>query len=196
MRSLAALTSVLLLGACSHPQNPERRDPLAEEVTGPLRPTDPAFVKDDPAHRISCRADAACPSGALCNPTTHTCFTSYPPAQVLKFEVNCPLVPVYFAVGSTELVPEARQWIAFNARCLNARGATSVALDGFSDVRGSKELNVDLSRRRAEVVKEALEQQGVPVNIAVHGAGESQLLGGNSEHDYAYDRRVEIKANK
>jgi outer membrane protein OmpA-like peptidoglycan-associated protein len=189
------LIGVAALGACSHPQNPERRDPLAEEVTGPLRPTDPAFLKDDPAHKIACHADAACPSGTLCNPSNHVCFTSYPSPQVMKFEVSCPLVPVYFAEGSTELVPEAREWIEFDARCLSALGATALTLDGFADARGSKESNLDLSRRRAEVVKDALEQQGVPINIAVRGEGETQF-GGNNEHDYAYDRRVELKANR
>jgi peptidoglycan-associated lipoprotein len=116
--------------------------------------------------------------------------------QVMKFEVTCPLVPLYFAFNSTELRPEAQDWIKFNARCLGARGATKVVLDGFADVRGGKESNIDLSRRRAEVVKTALEEQGTPVDIAVRGQGETQLLGGATEHDYAYDRRVEIKADK
>jgi len=194
MRPMMMLIAVAALSGCSHPQSQERRDPLAEEVSGPMSSTDPAFVQDDPAHRTSCRADAACPTGALCNPSTHTCFTSYPSPQVIKME-SCPLVPVYFAYGSTELVPEAREWIDFDASCLSSRGATSVKLDGFADVRGTREFNRDLSRRRAAVVKEALMKRGVPLEIEVRADGETQF-GRDNEHDYAYGRRVELTANR
>jgi outer membrane protein OmpA-like peptidoglycan-associated protein len=179
---------------CSHRENAERKDPLNDQVTGALTPTPKGFYKNDPAAKLTCRADAQCPLGALCAPDQHVCFTSYPGPPVTKLETTCPLVPLYFSVDSTELVPEAKQWVAYDAKCLKKQGAKSVVVEGYADARGDKAYNDDLSRRRAEVVKDALSQHGVTVDVSAQGAGESELIPGTSEHDYAYNRRVELKS--
>jgi outer membrane protein OmpA-like peptidoglycan-associated protein len=196
MRSVVLTSCVALLGlSCSHPQNPERKDSLAEQVTGPIQPNDRVFLKDDPASRVSCRADTDCPLGAMCYPGRHACFTTYPPMDMAKLEVTCPLVPLYFAVDSAELVPEAQRWIDYDAGCLKQRAATHVELKGFADARGDEAYNADLSRRRAEVVRDALAAKGVTINVAVRGEGATDpILHGTTEHDYAYNRRVELKS--
>ena len=194
MRPYNLLFCVAALAACSHPQNPERKDPLNDQVTGQLQPTDPVFLKGDPAARVSCRGDADCPTGAMCYPSKNVCFT--PKVPVSKLDVTCPLVPVYFARGSSELVRDAEPWIDYNASCLRTRGASKVTLDGFADATGGDEANLELSRQRAETVKKALEDQNAPVDIAVRAGGASQFIGGHNEHDYAYDRRVELTANR
>jgi Cys-rich repeat protein len=188
------LSSLALLGvSCSHPQNPERKDPLAERVTGPLQPTDRVFLRNDPASRVACRADADCPTGALCHPGRKVCFTSYPEVELTKIEVSCPLVPLYFAVDSTDLVPEAQTWVDHDAACLKARGARRVVLTGYSDARGDEAYNEALSRRRAEAVKDAFARRGVGIDVEVKAAGATApILHGHSEHDYAYNRRVEL----
>ena len=195
MRAILLVSCVALVGvSCSHPQNPERKDPLTDQVTGALQPTDRVFLKDDPATRVACRADAACPQGALCHPEKHVCFTSYPEMELTKLEGSCPLVPLYFAFDSTELVPEAQRWVDYDARCLQERCARRVELDGFADARGDAAYNASLSRRRAEAVKSALAQHGVTVDISVRAEGVSTLIRGKSEHDYAYNRRVELQS--
>jgi outer membrane protein OmpA-like peptidoglycan-associated protein len=195
MRTLLASCVALLGLSCSHPQNLERKDPLTDEVTGALQPTDRAFLKDDPATRVACRADAQCPKGDMCHPQKQVCITGYPEMQMTKIEVTCPLVPLYFAFDSTELVPDAHKWVDHDAACLKARGAKSVELKGFADARGDTGYNVDLSQRRAEAVKEALSQRGLTVDVAVKGEGATDpVLNGTSEHDYAYNRRVELKS--
>jgi len=192
MRYLAVL---LLFSACSHPQNLERKDPLNDQVTGSLQPTGRVFLKDDPASRIACHADADCPKGALCDPRPNVCFTSYPPMEMVDVEVTCPLVPLYFAYDSTELVPVAKEWVDHDALCLKVRGAKRVVLKGYSDDRGSKDYNMDLSRRRADAVKQALSQKGLAVDVAVKAEGEADpVLTGTTEHDYAYNRRVELES--
>ena len=190
------VSCVALFGwGCSHPQNPERKDALNDQVTGRMQPTDRAFLKDDPASRVSCRADNDCPQGAMCYPGRNVCFTTYPEMQVSKIEVSCPLVPLYFAVDSTALVPEAQKWVDYDAGCLKQRGAARVVLEGFADARGDEGYNADLSRRRAEAVRDALDARGVTVDVAVRGEGTSDpVLHGTSEHDYAYNRRVELKS--
>jgi outer membrane protein OmpA-like peptidoglycan-associated protein len=187
---------VALLGlSCSHPQNPERKDSLGDQVTGALQPNDPAFLKGDPAARVACHADAECPLGAMCYPGRNVCFTTYPEMQVSKIEVTCPLVPLYFAVDSTALVPEAHKWIDYDAGCLRQRGAARVVLKGFADARGDADYNAELSRRRAEVVRDALTAHGVTIDVAVHAEGATDpVLHGTTEHDYAYNRRVELKS--
>ena len=181
--------------SCSHPQNPERKDPLTDQVTGSLQPTDRVFLKDDPARRIACSADAQCPKGALCHPEKRLCFTSYPEMQMTKLVGECPLVPLYFAFDSTALVPEAERWVAYDADCLRERGAKAVVLEGHADVRGAPAYNQELSERRAQAVKDALAGRGVTVDVAVRGEGTSDpVLGGTTEHDYAYNRRVELKS--
>ena len=125
MRGVVLVSCVALVGlSCSHPQNPERKDPLTDQVTGALQPTDRVFLKDDPASRVACSADAQCPAGALCYPGKRVCFTSYPEMELTKIEGSCPLVPLYFAYDSTDLVPEAQRWVDYDARCLKERGAT------------------------------------------------------------------------
>jgi peptidoglycan-associated lipoprotein len=195
MRGVMLVSCVALVGlSCSHPQNPERKDPLTDQVTGSLQPTDRVFMKDDPASRVACSADAQCPQGALCQPDKRVCFTSSPDMRMTKLEGTCPLVPLYFAFDSTDLVPEAQRWIDYDARCLKERGAKRVELEGFADARGDAAYNDDLSRRRAETVKSALAQRGVTIEVAVRAQGVSTLIRGSTEHDYAYNRRVELNS--
>jgi outer membrane protein OmpA-like peptidoglycan-associated protein len=63
-------------------------------------------------------------------------------------------------------------------------------------VRGDPAYNVDLSQRRAQAVKEAMAQHGLDIDVAVQGEGVSTLIPGTTEHDYAYNRRVELTAPK
>jgi Cys-rich repeat protein len=196
MRYLVVVSWVAVaLLSCSHPQNLERKDPLNDQVTGSLQPADRVFLKDDPAARVACRADAQCPAGALCDTARKACFSSSPPPEVVKLEVTCPLVPLYFKFDSTELVPEAQSWVDHDAQCLRVRAAKEVVVQGHADARGSQAYNVDLSRRRAEVVKQALADRGLDVDVAVQAEGEGDpVLKGTTEHDYAYNRRVELKS--
>ncbi len=194
MRGVVLASMVALAGlSCSHAQNPERKDPLSDEVTGALQPTARVFLEDDPASRVRCDADADCPKGALCAPERKMCFTGYPGPPVTKLVGECALVPRYFAFDSTELVPQAQSWVDYDALCLRERGAQRVILDGHADARGPAAYNEDLSRRRAEAVREALAARGVDVDVAVRAYGERDpVLHGTTEHDYAYNRRVEL----
>jgi outer membrane protein OmpA-like peptidoglycan-associated protein len=197
MRYLMVASVAWLSFACSHPQNPERKDPLTEQVTGTMQPVAKAFLKDDPAAKVSCRADADCPLGALCYPGRDVCFSAYPTMSMMKVEVDCPLVPLYFAFDSAELVPEAKTWVDHDAQCLFVKGSKQVVAEGYADARGDSAYNTDLSRRRAEAVKEALAARGLAVRVAVRGEGERDpVLKGTTEHDYAYNRRVELKATE
>ena len=168
--------------------------------------TDPRFYREDPATKHRCRADKDCPEGAMCHPGTHVCFSSYPgPGMVdITFSTQtqgqlksknkaCLLVRVYFPPNSVELVAEARRWLEYDARCLSVLAKKRVILTSHSDAKGGPGPNLMLSRKRGDAVKEFLKQQGVEVPIEVIGRGEEDpLMTGDSERDYAFNRRVEI----
>ncbi len=111
---------------------------------------------------------------------------------------------VYFEFDSAVLTPEARQQLDTVAQTL--RGAKDVKdadIVGFADRIGSTPYNKDLSRRRAEAVKNYLAQRGY-VNSQVaetRGLGEAQptttcdpALSRNQQINcLSPDRRVEVE---
>ena len=82
---------------------------------------------------------------------------------------------VYFATGSAELTPEARKTITDAAAAAKAGEAANLLLEGHTDTQGGELYNLDLSRRRAVVVQEALVTEGIQKNrISLVWYGESQ----------------------
>ncbi|MEN3975044.1 OmpA family protein [Emcibacter sp. SYSU 3D8] len=82
---------------------------------------------------------------------------------------------VYFATASAQLTPEAAKTIADAAAAARAGQAANLLLEGHADTQGGELYNLDLSRRRAVVVQEALVKEGIPKNrISLVWYGESQ----------------------
>lgn len=71
---------------------------------------------------------------------------------------------------------------------------STIRVVGHTDSRGSEQLNLDLSRRRARTVVDHLSESGVvDANLEVVGMGESQLrYPGNSADHHRRNRRVEL----
>ena len=69
-----------------------------------------------------------------------------------------------------------------------------IALEGHTDSVGSESYNIDLSRQRAEAVRQFLVQNGVnPKNISARGLGEAYpVVSNNSEAGRLQNRRVQI----
>ena len=104
-------------------------------------------------------------------------------AQVQKFRTRSEMVaapactdfafPIYFASGSEQLPPGALQVIDQHAAQVRACPVASVNVTGLSDAEGSAERNMELSRRRATVVAQALAARGYPTpNFEVAAGGE------------------------
>jgi outer membrane protein OmpA-like peptidoglycan-associated protein len=197
-----AFASYAALGCAGRNAPPD--EPLAEDAR--FAKADPRFYRDDPATKHRCRVDKDCPEGAMCHPGTRVCFTSYPGPGMVDVTFSsmsvgqlrgknrtCVLVRVYFPSGSLDLVEEARRWLDYDARCLSVLEKKRVILTAHSDAKGGAAGNLALSRKRGEIVKEYLKQRGVDAPIEVIGRGEEDpLMTGDSERDYAYNRRVEI----
>lgn len=96
---------------------------------------------------------------------------------------------VFFDFDSAALKPGAYSEISRVANVLNQYPRTTIRVEGHTDATGPAAYNMELSRRRAEAVRNALLQRGVdPRRIQTVGFGESQPV----SSDPAANRRVSI----
>ncbi|MDG6286512.1 OmpA family protein [Glaesserella parasuis] len=100
------------------------------------------------------------------------------------------------------LTTKGREVVDNVAEQLKSSGAEKVKLVGYADRLGSEEYNLDLSQRRANMVKARLVEQGIKVPIEAVGYGKAnQVKACDGESGQALrdclrpNRRVEITAN-
>jgi photosynthetic reaction center cytochrome c subunit len=96
---------------------------------------------------------------------------------------------ILFAVGRTELTPEAKTIIADAAAALRKDSALKVDLSGFADRTGKADANLELAKQRAMVVRDALASAGVPADRI--GLRKPEFAIGGAEADA---RRVDLLA--
>src|SRR5262245_50738794 len=68
---------------------------------------------------------------------------------------------VYFSTDSTELTVESQQTLASQARWLKQYSQYPITIEGHADERGTREYNIALGAKRAQVVRAFLIQQGI-----------------------------------
>ncbi|MEM6396222.1 MAG: OmpA family protein [Bacteroidota bacterium] len=100
---------------------------------------------------------------------------------------------VFFETGSTNIKASFETDLAALARQMKETNR-AVTITGFTDDVGQAEANLDLSRRRAEAVKDYLEANGADsMTFEIKFAGEDQPVGDNATASgRAQNRRVEI----
>ncbi len=81
-----------------------------------------------------------------------------PPAPVRQFTV-------YFEFDRSNLTPEGAQVVQDAAAAYKATGSAQVAVTGYTDLSGTQQYNLGLSKRRADTVRAALVEQGVPDSV-------------------------------
>lgn len=101
---------------------------------------------------------------------------------------------VLFATDSDVLRPAAIERLRPLARYLRANPGVRVAIDGHTDSRGTDAHNQDLSERRAQSVREALDDMGVTrARFRVEGHGEGNPVATNATAEgMRLNRRVEV----
>jgi len=101
---------------------------------------------------------------------------------------------VLFATDSDVLRPAAIDRLRPLAGYLRANPGVRVAIDGHTDSRGTDAHNQDLSERRAQSVREALDEMGVTrARFRVAGHGESNPTATNATAaGQRLNRRVEV----
>jgi OOP family OmpA-OmpF porin len=105
-----------------------------------------------------------------------------------------PSFMVFFDWDRSDLSPQARQTLQQVTQAYQQRGSARVIATGHADKSGPDDYNMALSLRRANAVKGALVQNGVPATaISVVGKGESQPLVQTADGvREPQNRRVEI----
>ncbi len=68
---------------------------------------------------------------------------------------------VYFSTDSVELTVESQQTLASQARWLKQYAQYPITIEGHADERGTREYNIALGAKRAQVVRAFLIQQGI-----------------------------------
>jgi outer membrane protein OmpA-like peptidoglycan-associated protein len=101
---------------------------------------------------------------------------------------------VLFATDSDVLRPGAVEKLKPIAAYLRANPGVRVAIDGYTDSRGTDAHNQDLSERRAASVRSAFDQMGVTrARFSVQGHGEADPVAPNtSAAGMRQNRRVEV----
>jgi outer membrane protein OmpA-like peptidoglycan-associated protein len=101
---------------------------------------------------------------------------------------------VLFATDSDVLRPIAIDRLRPLAGYLRANPGVRVAIDGHTDSRGTDAHNQDLSERRAQSVREALDEMGVVrARFRVQGHGEANPVATNATPEgQRLNRRVEV----
>jgi outer membrane protein OmpA-like peptidoglycan-associated protein len=101
---------------------------------------------------------------------------------------------VLFDTGAATLKPGAATTVDRLAQFMRDYPERSVRIEGHTDAAGSDETNQALSERRAQAVREALVERGLPAErIGAVGYGEARPIAGNdTPAGRQQNRRVEI----
>jgi outer membrane protein OmpA-like peptidoglycan-associated protein len=104
------------------------------------------------------------------------------------------LSDVLFDTGASTLKPGADLALGRVAEFMSKNADTKVMIEGHTDSRGSDDYNSELSRRRAQAVKDALASRGITGDrVEAVGRGEAFPVASNdSRVGQQQNRRVEI----
>lgn len=105
---------------------------------------------------------------------------------------------VLFASNKSDLLPEAQQRLDQVASALMATKERKLVIEGYTDSRGSDSMNLELSRRRAEAVRNYIVSRGYDGDLVTFtGMGKARPVADNSSAEgRANNRRVEIVVQK
>ncbi len=113
----------------------------------------------------------------------------------LKKGASMVLENVFFDTDKADLKEESRAELMKVVALMKKNPKLKIELSGHTDDRASEEYNLQLSKRRAEAVKNFLVEQGIsPDRITAKGYGESRpRVPNTSEENRALNRRTELK---
>ena len=100
--------------------------------------------------------------------------------------------PIYFAERSDQLTPTAQQVVASSVAQVRGCRIGYVNVLGLTDAAGGSAQNLELSKRRADVVAKALAADGLPPSkFEVDGIGENGAVS-DSGHPVPLRRKTEV----
>ena len=103
-----------------------------------------------------------------------------------------------FSYNSSELLPQAKLQLDELANALRSERLSnaSIVLEGYTDEQETTDNNLELSRKRAESVKEYLVAHGINakhINVKAYGNSRPIIFGETADEAHAANRRVEIR---
>ncbi|WP_202306321.1 OmpA family protein [Dryocola clanedunensis] len=103
-----------------------------------------------------------------------------------------------FKTNSADLQPESEEQMKNIAEIMKAYPNTRLELGGYTDNTGDKDFNLELSKKRADSVRQGLINLGANGdNLEAHGFGsEFPVAPNNTEENRAKNRRIDIKILK
>ena len=115
-------------------------------------------------------------------------------AELTRRGLVLTLGDVLFDTGQATLKPGAERTIGALVTFLNENPERSVLVEGFTDSVGGTEFNLGLSQRRADAVRTALVERGIPgTRIRTRGYGQEYPVASNdTAAGRQQNRRVEI----
>lgn len=116
-----------------------------------------------------------------------------PPSKNPTFSIDA----IYFDTAKHRLKPASYATVDEIVRAIQHYKPVSVVIEGGADARGSHPYNFALSDRRANVVKQALIDRGIPENLLfTKSYGKTQPVASNdSKKGRRLNRRVDITLN-
>lgn len=105
---------------------------------------------------------------------------------------------VLFRSGEAQLLPQAQSKLTEVVTALKDQEKTQLEVQGHTDSQGGYELNMELSKRRAQAVADYFASQGIARDrITANGYGSTQPIADNATAaGRADNRRVEIVVTK
>jgi len=102
---------------------------------------------------------------------------------------------ILFDTGKSDLKPAAHENLKQMATIMKKYPENILTVNGYTDSTGSQKVNEEISRKRAEAVKNALVINGMPANtISTQGLGPANPVADNKSSDGRMkNRRVEIQ---
>jgi outer membrane protein OmpA-like peptidoglycan-associated protein len=115
--------------------------------------------------------------------------------QPIRPGASITLNNIYFALDSYELLPESGGELTELTRLLKDNPSMLIEICGHTDSTGSREYNLELSRKRAESVMNHLVMQGIDSKrLSVRGFGDSRPVADNdTEEGRSKNRRTEVR---
>ncbi len=135
-------------------------------------------------------------------PTRPPVLPAPPPAPTRQIHLelgadllHCQTRDPHFFYDGTKVRPQDHEALEELAACLNEPDFKKIdlLLVGRTDPRGSAAYNQQLSKERADRVKDLLVENGVDAKrITTKAAGERGAIGQTHQASYGYDRRVDV----
>ncbi len=101
---------------------------------------------------------------------------------------------IYFNSDTNSISEESQELLNRKAESLKDGGEYAITLEGYSDITGKADYNLELSRKRAQLVKDYLVDQGIDSSsIEVVGKGGTEKYGsGETNEALEQNRRVNL----